>query len=86
MLDDWSLTQNAFQKSMFNRLINRTFLSQAAMVHCTAEFEMQQIERNFYGFKNMTCVVPFVIPSVSASIDKEMIYQAFPEIDRNLSR
>ena len=83
MLDDWSLTQNAFQKSMINRLIKRTFLSQAAMVHCTAEFEMQQIERNFNGFKNMTCVVPFVIPSDSASIDKEMVYQAFPEIDKD---
>ncbi|MCH2116484.1 MAG: glycosyltransferase [Pirellulales bacterium] len=83
MLDDWSLTQNAFQKAMFNRLINRRFLSRAAMVHCTAEFEMQQIERNFNGFKNMTCVVPFVIPSDSASIDKEMVYQAFPEIDKD---
>ena len=53
------------------------------MVHCTAEFEMQQIERNFNGFKNMTCVVPFVIPSDSGSIDKEMVYQAFPEIDKD---
>jgi glycosyltransferase involved in cell wall biosynthesis len=83
MLDDWPLTQNAFQKAMFNRLVNRTFLSRAAMVHCTAEFEMEQIERNFNGFKNTTCVVPFVVPSDSASIDKEMVYQAFPEMDRN---
>ena len=83
MLDDWSLAQKPRRKAVFNRLVNQKFLRRAAMVHCTAQSEVEQVDRNLGGLDNTTCVVPFVVPSNPENFDKEIVYQAFPEIDRD---
>jgi glycosyltransferase involved in cell wall biosynthesis len=47
MLDDWSMAQGALKKRVFLALTGRRTLEQAAAVHLTAQFELDQARKHF---------------------------------------
>ncbi|MDP6060736.1 MAG: glycosyltransferase [Pirellulaceae bacterium] len=61
MLDDWSMAQRSVKKWFYNRVLGRRLLEHAAVVHCTAETEMDQAYRWFPRGRSVVlpCVVDF---------------------------
>jgi glycosyltransferase involved in cell wall biosynthesis len=59
MLDDWSMRQRPFRKRVYLRLAGRGYLERAAIIHCTADAELQQARKWFP--KGRGAVVPNLI-------------------------
>lgn len=62
MLDQWSLEQKAFKKSMFLKLIGRRFLRSVDYLHCTAQSEKEQaLQVLGDDLKERIFVVPLIV-------------------------
>lgn len=59
MLDDWSMAQKTLKKRLFLSLCGTKYLHEAAAVHCTAEFELEQSRKWFPRGRGV--VVPLVL-------------------------
>lgn len=68
MFDDWSMAQKAAKKRVFYALAGRRLFRRAAVVHCTAQAELDQSRRWFPGARAV------VVPPV---LDLEL-FQALP--------
>ena len=75
--------QGILKKAIFIRLIGRSFLRRAALVHFTARAEMEQVERNVGGIHNTICVVPYVVLCNPGAVDEHLAYKTFTTINRD---
>ncbi len=55
MLDDWCMAQRALKKKVYLALMGRRFLNNAAMIHLTAQAELEQAKKHFSA---PTTVIP----------------------------
>ncbi len=55
MLDDWCMDQRALKKKLYLSLMGRRFLNNAAMIHLTAQAELDQAKKHFSA---PTTVIP----------------------------
>lgn len=49
MLDDWSMNQHPLRKRFYLAVVGRAWLERAAVVHCTADAELEQSRKWFPG-------------------------------------
>lgn len=80
MLDDWSMSQHPLRKRIYLALAGRNYLERAALVHCTAEAELQQSRRWFPGGRAK--VIPNLINlrPYEQSPDPEEAIARWPEL------
>lgn len=80
MLDDWSINQKRLKKQVFLVTIGRQFYRQAAMVHCTADAETDQVRSNVGKSLKTICVVPYVVPPAEFEGSEELAYKKYPRL------
>ena len=86
MLDDWSLGEKRFKKSIFLKLFVRKYFENATVVHCTAKAEIDQVRKSIKTVQNFFCVPPFVQPIDLETANAELVFDSFPEISRDLPK
>ncbi len=63
MLDDWCMAQRALKKKLYLRLAGSAFLNNAAVIHLTAEAELEQARKHFNApsmvIPNLMSLAPF---------------------------
>jgi glycosyltransferase involved in cell wall biosynthesis len=63
MLDEWSMSQKRLKKQLVLATMGRRFFAGAAIVHCTAEGEMQQAQLALRIAPDRFSVCPFLMPA-----------------------
>jgi glycosyltransferase involved in cell wall biosynthesis len=89
MLDDWSLQQKPTKKQVFLKLFVNRLLRRAAVVHCTAQAEMEQVSKHVPGLTRVECVVPIVdLPDEAtvSEVPRNLVYEQFPQVQRDSTK
>lgn len=87
-LDTWSVNHKWLKKIVYLRLIAKHFLRRAAIVHCTALSEREQVSHNVRKLDNSVCVVPYIsLAKSTPSRDGEnSIYEQFPDVSKSKTK
>ena len=75
MLDDWSMKQNGFLKKVYNITLNKGLFGGASSIHCTAEFEKEQVINNLKCPESQIYLTPYVVatdlPETNADVARD---------------
>lgn len=84
MLDDWCMSQRKLKKIAFLKTFNRSLLSGAAAIHCTAQAELDQASKWIPAGKGVVVPLPLDLTDYRDLPDVSEAFDAMPEIRRGV--